>query len=175
MSICKERLLHSGRILDLYSETHEMPDQRQADFEIIRHPGGSGALPVLDDGRIILIRQFRPAARGYLYEIPAGRLEPEEDARSCAERELIEEIGYRAGQVDSLGYVYSTIGFCTEKIYLFVARNLQADTMAHEPDEYIEPMTFSLEEALELIAQGQVTDAKTQIALMRYALKLEQK
>lgn len=175
MSKIAEEILYHGRILDLAREVHKMPDNREANFEIIRHPGGAAALPVLNDGRLLLIRQFRPAAQDYIYEIPAGRLEVGEDAASCVERELEEEVGYRPQQLESLGYVYSSVGFCNEKIYLFIATELQQTQTAHEPDEFIEPMVVTLDEALEMISAGTITDAKTQIALLRYALQTRDK
>ncbi len=170
MSKLKEEIIYRGRILDLARETHQMPNRRESNFEIVQHPGGAAALPVLTDGRLLLIRQFRPAAQDYIYEIPAGRLEPGEDAATCVARELEEEVGYRPQQLDSLGYVYSSVGFCTEKIYLFVASDLQQAQTALEPDEFIEPHIVTLDEALEMISSGVINDAKTQIALLRYAV-----
>lgn len=171
----KEEILHRGRILNLVHEIHCMPDNRESGFEIVRHPGGAAALPILSDGRLLLIRQFRPAARDYIYEIPAGRLEVGEDAAGCVERELEEEVGYRPQQLESLGYVYSSVGFCNEKIYLFIATELVQTQTAHEPDEFIELLVVTLAEALEMISAGTITDAKTQIALLRYAIQARDK
>ena len=170
MSKLSEEVLYQGRILDLTRETHRMPDQREARFEIIQHPGGAAALPVLEDGRIILIRQFRPAAEDYILEIPAGRLEPGEDAGQCIVRELQEEIGYKPAKVENLGAVYSSVGFCNEQIHLFIAKDLTKTETALEPDEFITPLLMSLDEALEKISSGEIVDAKTQITLLRYAL-----
>ena len=170
MTKISEEILHHGRILDLAREVHRLPDRREAGFEIIQHPGGAAALPVRADGRLQLIRQFRPAAGDYICEIPAGRLEPGEDAASCIRRELQEEIGCRPGLLEPLGFVYSTVGFCNERIHLFVARQLEPVATAHEPDEYIEPLLVSLDEALAMIAAGELPDAKSQVALLRYAL-----
>ena len=175
MSKVAEEILHHGHILDLAHEIHRMPDNKESGFEIIRHPGGAAALPVLDDGRLLLIRQFRPAAEDYIYEIPAGRLEIGENSAGCIERELEEEVGYRPRQLDSLGYVYSSVGFCNEKIYLFIASELEQTQTAHEPDEFIEPVIVTLDEALKMITAGTITDAKTQIALLRYALQSRDK
>ncbi|SHJ43095.1 ADP-ribose pyrophosphatase [Malonomonas rubra DSM 5091] len=171
MSKTNEEIIYRGRILDLARETHRMPDDREACFEIVQHPGGSAALPVLADGRVILIRQFRPAAASYVLEIPAGRLETGENADECIKRELQEEIGYSAEKVEDLGYVYSSMGFCTEKIHLFIATGLHKTETALEPDEFIEPIVMTIEKALEKIEDGSIVDAKTQLALMRYALK----
>lgn len=170
MSKLREESIYHGRILDLARETHQMPNKKESNFEIVQHPGGAAALPVLPDGRLLLIRQFRPAAQGYIYEIPAGRLEPGEDATICVTRELGEEVGYQPQHLESLGYVYSSIGFCTEKIYLFIARELQQTQTALEPDEFIEPHIVTLEDALNMISSGFIDDAKTQIALLRYAI-----
>lgn len=174
MTKTAEELLYSGRILDLARETHCMPDNREARFEIIQHPGGAAALPVLADDRIILIRQFRPAAEDYILEIPAGRLEENETAEQCIYRELQEEIGYKASSITPLGAVYSSVGFCNEQIHLFIARGLTTTETAHEPDEFIEPVIMDLPEALDLVKAGKIIDAKTQLCLLRYALSLQE-
>ncbi len=171
MSKLEEEIIYNGRILDLAREIHRMPDRREARFEIIRHPGGAAALPVMDDGRLILIRQFRPAAEDYIFEVPAGRLEPGEDGPACIDRELIEEIGFRAATIEPLGAVYSSVGFCNEQIHLFLASGLSPAETAHEPDEYIESVVVSLDQALQMIETGQIKDAKTQLCLLRYALR----
>jgi ADP-ribose pyrophosphatase len=165
-----EELLYQGRILDLARETHRMPDQREARFEIIQHPGGAAALPILEDGRVILIRQFRPAAQDYILEIPAGRLESGETGADCIDRELQEEIGYRSAKIETLGYIYSSVGFCNEKIFLYTASELSKTSTALEPDEFIEPLILTLAEAVEKITSGEIVDAKTQVTLLRYAL-----
>jgi ADP-ribose pyrophosphatase len=170
-----EEILYHGRILDLAREVHHMPDNREARFEIIQHPGGAAALPILENGRLLLIRQFRPAAQDFIYEIPAGRLEVGEDAAGCIERELEEEIGYRPGRLKPLGYVYSSVGFCNERIHLFIATKLKQSKTAHEPNEFIEPLITSLDEALEMISSGAIIDAKTQIVLLRYAIQTRDK
>lgn len=157
-----------GRVLDVAIEKHQMPDGRQSDFEIIRHPGGAAVLPVLADGRVLLIRQFRPTIGEMIYEIPAGRLEPGESARDCAGRELTEEAGYSAAQMLPLGGCWSTVGFCDEYIHLFLGRSLSVAEQTLEPDEFIElcPMTFA--EALEKVENGDISDSKTQLALLLY-------
>lgn len=170
MSKVTEEQIYHGRIFDLAREIHRLPDHREGSFEIVQHPGGAAALPILADGRVLLIRQFRPAARGYVLEIPAGRLEPGEDGASCVERELQEEIGYQAGIIEPLGTIYSSIGFCNEQLHLFIARELRKTATAHEPDEFIEPVSMGLEEALRRLRAGEIPDAKTQICLLRYAL-----
>jgi len=164
----QKRDLHSGRIIDLGLETHTLPDGRSADFEVVRHPGGAAVLPELDDGRLVLIRQFRPAADGLLIEIPAGRLESGEAPQNCAARELQEEAGYRAGRLEPLGTTLSTPGFCDERIHLFLGLELEPVRTAREQDEFIELLVVEPKEALRMLSSGEIVDAKTQLALLFY-------
>lgn len=159
-----------GQVLDVGLEEHLLPDGRHATFEIIRHPGGAAVLPLLDDGRVVLIRQFRPAAGRMIYEIPAGRLEPGEPAEACAARELIEEAGYEAATLAPLGGFWSTVGFCDEYIHLFLGRGLKAVQRCLEPDEFIELCPMPLDDAMQQVASGGIADSKTQLALLRYRL-----
>jgi ADP-ribose pyrophosphatase len=169
LSKVKENLIHHGRILDLMSETHRLPDQRDVVFEMIQHSGGSAALPILEDGRLLLIRQFRPAAQAYIYEIPAGRLEEGECPAESMRRELQEEVGMLATELTPLGFVYSSVGYSTEKIHLYVARGLTEVAASLEPDEFIEPEIVTLRQALQMIDEGTIVDSKTQLAILRYA------
>jgi len=172
MSLLEEDFIFKGKILDLALETHRMPDGREARFEMIHHPGGSAALPVDSDGRLLLIRQFRPAARGTILEIPAGRLEAGEDAAACIRRELQEEIGRKAARVELLGKVYSSVGFCREMIHIFLASGLSPTATAHEEHEFIEPIPLTPEEAFAMVDAGEIVDAKTLIALQAYRQRL---
>lgn len=164
--------VYAGRILDVAVEKHELPNGRQAHFEIIRHPGGAAVLPVLPDGQVLLIRQFRPAIGTMIYEIPAGRLEPQESAEECAGRELIEEVGYAATQILPLGGFWSTAGFCDEYIHLFLGQGLIPREQALEPDEVIELCPMPIDQAMILVKQGEILDSKTQLALLSYQLLL---
>lgn len=161
--------VYAGRVLDVGVEVHDMPNGRQSSFEIIRHPGGAAVLPVLPDGRVLLIRQFRPSIGAMVYEIPAGRLEPGETAEECAARELAEEAGYAATQMLALGCFWSTVGFCDELIHLYLARDLVAVEQQLEPDEFIELCPMALEDALQQITRAEILDSKTQLALMHYS------
>ncbi len=161
-----ERKIFDGRIVALAIEEHQLPDGRRADFEVLHHPGGAAVLPLLDDGRVVLIRQFRPALGGMLVEIPAGRLEPGEDPETCVRRELAEEVGYRAERVEKLGEMLPAVGFCDERVHLFVATGLHAVPQALEPDEYLEVLPLPLTEALAMVARGEIPDGKTQLALL---------
>lgn len=167
-----EKKLFAGRILTLALEEHTLPDGRSASFEVVRHPGGAAVLPVLDDGRILLIRQLRPAVGGRVLELPAGRLEPGEPPEACAWRELQEEVGYRPGRLERLGEIFSSVGFCNERIHLFVARELEPVAQALEPDEFLEILPLTLAEALQLLDRGELPDSKTALALLLYARSL---
>ena len=169
MSALKSRdIVFAGRVLDAGVEVHEMPDGRCSEFEIIRHPGGAAILPVLADGRVLMIRQFRPAIGDMVYEIPAGRLEPGEDPRNCAARELIEEAGYAAGEILPIGSCWSTVGFCDERIYLFLGRTLFKVEQQLEPDEVIDLCPMSIDDAMHKIGNKEILDSKTQLALLHY-------
>ncbi len=172
MSLLKEEIVFNGKILDLALETHTLPDGREARFEIIHHPGGAAALPIDSDGRILLIRQFRPAARGDILEIPAGRLEKGEDAAECIARELQEEIGRKAAQVELLSKIYSSVGFCREMIYIYLATELTTTPTAREDHEFIDLVPLTPEEAFKMVDEGKIVDAKTLIALQAYRQKL---
>ena len=166
------RSIYKGRIVSLAIESHRLPDGRRADFEIVHHPGGAAVLPLLADGRVLLIRQFRAVVGGEVLEIPAGRLEPGEAPEACARRELEEEAGWRAGRLLRLGQTLTSVGFCDERIYLFLADRLQPVPATPEADEFIAPLPLSLDEALGLVGSGAIIDAKTQLALLLYHASL---
>ncbi len=147
-------------------EKHQLPDGREAEFEMVRHPGGAAVLPLLPDGRVLLIRQFRPAAGGMLLEIPAGKLEPGEPPEQCARREIEEEAGFSAGRIEPLGRMLTAPGFCDEMLHLFVARDLSQVPSRLEPDEYIETAPLQVEDALKMALEGKIADGKTQLALL---------
>jgi len=159
----------AGRFIRVSLEEHWLPDGRRGAFEIVRHPGGAAVLPVLEDGRVLLIRQFRPAVDTSILELPAGKLEAGEEPLLCAARELEEETGYRAGRLEPLGQMWTAVGFCDELLHLFLARDLSRGEQALEPDEFIETIPLPLDEALALLRRGEIRDGKTQLALLLYA------
>ena len=162
------QFIYRGRIVDLSLEEHRLPDGRSASFEIIRHSGGAAVLPVLDEGRIVLIRQYRAAVGQTLWEIPAGRLEPGEEAAACVLRELREEAGYRAGHLEKLGDLYPAVGYSDELIHLYLARDLVPVPRAPEPDEVIETFVLTIEDVRGMLRRGEIRDAKTQLALLLF-------
>jgi ADP-ribose pyrophosphatase len=139
-------------------------------YQIVRHPGGAGILPVHGDGSISLIRQLRPAIDRTVLEIPAGRLSPAEQPMECARRELREETGITAAQLISLGYVYSSPGVFDEVIHLFAATGLTSGAAQPEADEVIEVLRLPLDEALQMASDGRISDGKTLAALFRWEL-----
>ncbi len=164
------KLIYQGRALTLNEECVVFPDGQRMVLEIVRHPGGAGALALDDEGRVCLIRQYRYAAGGWLWEIPAGRLETGEAAQACAQRELAEEAGLKAESWQPLATLLPSPGICDERIYLFLARELSPLPTAHEAGEYIEIHWLSLTDALTKVCAGEIVDAKTVIALQHTRL-----
>ena len=166
------RPVHDGRIVHLSIDTVRFPDGSVGELEMIRHSGAAAVLPVFGersehDPEILLIRQYRYASDGYLYEVPAGRPDRAgEDWEVCARRELEEETGYLAGSLERLTAIYTTPGFTDELIHLFVAYDLSAGAMAREADEFIDLVRVRLSAALGLIREGAITDAKTICTLL---------
>ena len=162
---------YTGRIIDLDVDTVKFPDGSTGQLEMIRHPGAAAVVPFVDppgsaDPRVIMLRQFRHAANGYLWEIPAGRLEPDEPPEACARRELREEAGMTAERVLPLTTILTTPGFTDELIHLFSAHNLSPVPTAREPDEFMEVHEIRWSEVGRRIRGGEIRDAKTLTALM---------
>jgi len=157
--------MYSGRVLKLDLDTVLLPNGRTTELEILRHPGASAIVPLKEDGRVVLIRQLRHAAGGFIYEIPAGKLDPQEDPRDCAVRELEEEVGYRAGFLELLTSIWTAPGFTDEVIHIFQGTNLEKGIQALDQDEVLEIVEWPLEEAMARIQDGTIRDAKTIIGL----------
>jgi ADP-ribose pyrophosphatase len=157
--------IFAGKVLILNRETVMLPNGQSAELEIIRHPGASAVVPVTENGMIVLIRQYRHAAGGFIYEIPAGKLHPQEDPEICAARELEEEIGYRAGQLTLLTSIWTAPGFTDEIIHIYRGSDLQPGRQQLDPDEVVEVVEWPLEKAIAGIRDGTIRDAKTIIGL----------
>jgi ADP-ribose pyrophosphatase len=134
--------------------------------EVVRHPGGAGALPLFDDGRVALVKQYRHPARRELLEIPAGRIEVGETPEMCAAREVEQEIGFRAGRIEKLAEFYSTPGFCEEKLHVYLATDLTPSSQALDHDELVEVVYLPFAEAAQMLGRGGIEDSKTIIALL---------
>jgi ADP-ribose pyrophosphatase len=167
----ESRRVYTGKVISLDLDTVRFPDGSVGELEMIRHPGASAVVPFLSDPRgvdpqVLMIRQYRYASNGYLYEIPAGRLNPGEDPRDCAARELKEETGCTAEQLEHLLTMYTTPGFTDEKIHLFMATGLVTGETKHEADEFLELHPVLLSRALEMIEAGEIQDSKTALSLL---------
>jgi len=165
------RRAYTGRIINLDVDTVRFPDGSQGEMEMVRHPGASAVVPFLSDPRgedpqLLMIRQYRYAALDFLYEIPAGRLEPHEDPATCARRELQEETGCTAATVEHLHTMYTTPGFTDEKIHLFLAYDLTRGESSRDVDEFITVEVVALTSALEMIRDGRIKDAKTALGIL---------
>lgn len=171
MTLIGSERRYEGRIIHLDVDTVRFPDGSTGQLEMIRHPGASAVVPMLDDPagpdpRVLLIRQFRHAADGVIWEVPAGRLDPGETPEECARRELAEETGMRASQLTRLTTIYTTPGFTDERIHLFLADGLEEGTHRREADEFMELRPTPWSEAMRLIEQGAIMDGKTLVALL---------
>lgn len=158
------RSLHKGRVGDFGIETVTLPNGNVVDLEILRHPGASAVVPLHADGTVTLIRQHRHAAGGIIWEIPAGKLEPGEDPLECGRRELVEEAGL-TGTLAHLTTIHTTPAFTDEIIHLYVATGLSEVPTNLDADEIITTERMPLERALDLARRGEMTDAKSIIAL----------
>jgi ADP-ribose pyrophosphatase len=162
---------YSGRVVSLDVDEVRFPDGSTGRLEMVRHPGASAIVPIVtslddDDPEVVLLRQYRYAADGYLYEIPAGVLHANEPPAVCAARELEEETGYRAASIAPLMTMFTTPGFTDEVIHLFLATGLTEGTVAREQDEFIELVPTRLSRALIMIQRGDIRDAKTALGLL---------
>lgn len=164
------RRVYSGKILALDVDQVRFPDGTIGELEMLRHPGASAIVPLFDvekpDPEVLLIRQYRYAAEGYVYEIPAGRLDPGETPEACAQRELGEETGYSASRLRHLITIYTTPGFTDERIHIFVGDGLTQGEADREPDEFLELHSVCLSEAVAMVRSGKIVDGKTIIGLL---------
>lgn len=161
------REIHDGRVVRLSIDTVRLPNGRVHDLELIRHPGAAAVVPLLDDGTVLLVRQYRYATGGWLLEVPAGKLDPSEPPERCALREVEEETGYQPGRLDPLGWIWTTPGFTDERIWLYVARELRPSFQALQEDEVLSVERVPLDDAVAMAADGVIVDGKSVAALFR--------
>lgn len=171
MTLISAERIYTGRVVNLDVDTVQFPNGSTGKLEMLRHPGASAVIPFVDepnaaDPRIVLIRQFRHAADGVIWEIPAGRLDQGEQPETCAHRELAEETGYTAAHLHRLTTFLTTPGFTDEKIHLFYAHGLTEGAHHREADEFMELHTLRWSEVLQKIGTGEISDGKTLIALL---------
>ena len=163
--------IYKGKVVTLNLETVTLPNGATVELEVVRHPGAAAIVPMKDERTVILIRQFRLAAGGFIYEIPAGKLFPGEDPRLCAERELEEEIGYRAGAIERLETFFTAPGVTDEVMHLFLATALAKTAQKLDHDEVLEVVEMPLEQAIARIRDGTIRDAKTIVGLQSVYLR----
>lgn len=158
--------LYEGRVIRLGLESLQLPNGQPLELEIVRHPGGAAVVALDAEDRVCLLRQYRHAAGGWLWELPAGKLEPGEAAQLTAQRELEEEAGLQAGAWHRLGEILTTPGFCDEVIHLFLARQLTQIPARPQAHELIEIHWLPLNSALQQVHGGEIRDAKTMLGLL---------
>lgn len=167
--VLNRAVIHTGRIFRIERDRVALPGGHTVEMEIIRHPGSVVLLPVPAPGQIILIRQYRYTVDRYIWELPAGSLEPDEDPERAAARECEEEIGQVPARIERLGSFYPTPGFCDELMHFYRCSELGApapdSTATKDEDEDIEPRAFTLEEARAMVASGEIVDLKTMAGL----------
>jgi ADP-ribose pyrophosphatase len=166
------RDVYRGRIVHLTVEDVTLPNGHATSLEIVRHPGAAAVVALDDDGRVTLIRQYRHAVGGYLWEVPAGKLDPGETPLTCAARELGEEVGLAARHLEAMGSIVTCPGFCDEVIHLFLATGLSPIGTNRGADEIIESVSnVPLRDALSMYQRGEIRDAKTIAALLQAELR----
>lgn len=168
----KRELAYEGTVLKVYCDHMEFENGNTAKFDYIHHDGAAAVVPVMDDGRIIMVRQYRNALDRYTLEIPAGKLDdPKEPGIDCATRELEEETGYKSHDLEWLITVRTTVALCNEKIEIFVAKNLIPSKQNLDEDEYIDVKAYTVDELKEKIYSGEIEDSKTISAILAYDVK----
>lgn len=170
-SVVASHRIFTGKIFSVDVDQVKFPNDTVGQAEVVRHPGGCAILPFLSDPagadpQILLIRQYRYAVGGYIYEVPAGRLDPGEDPKDTAVRELKEETGCTAEKIEHLTTVYTAPGFTDEQIFIYMAIGLTRGESATEDDEFLEVLTVNLSRALQMIQQGEIRDAKSIVAIL---------
>ena len=158
--------IFSGRLIDLYFDHIELPNGKSSTREWIKHPGAVCVIPILPNGNLCLVRQYRYGPRAEFIEIPAGKLDAGEDPLVCAKRELEEEIGYSAGKLTFLTNIHPAIGFSNEKMWMYLAEDLILSKQNLDQDEFLELYPLSVNEAIDLIFQGKITDVTTVIRIL---------
>lgn len=166
------KLSYHGAIMEIYTDDMQMPDGRIVQWDYFHHKGGAAVIPVLEDGKILMVRQYRNALDRYTLEIPAGAYDCEgEEGLVCASRELEEETGYKTEDFTFLLNMNSMPAFTNEKVAIYVAKNLKPSHQHLDEQEFLNVETWKLEDLLEKIYQGELTDSKTVCGLLAYQLK----
>lgn len=168
----KRELKYKGAIIDFYQDTMEIDGNHTAVWDFIKHKGAAAVVPVTEEGKILMVRQYRNALERYTLEIPAGALDAEDEPGIvCAARELEEETGYRSEDLEWLITLRTTVAYCNERIEVYVAKNLIPSKQHLDDDEFIDLSAYTIEELKEKIFKGEIEDSKTVASLLAYAEK----
>lgn len=162
----KSEHVFDGQLLKVRKDRVTLPNGKEAVREWIEHPGAAAIVPVLSDGRIVMVKQYRYPMGKVTLEIPAGKLDPDEAPINCAIRELEEETGYTAHKIEYITSIGTTMAFSNEVIHLYIAENLESGEQSPDEDEFINTAIFTREEIDQMIQSGQIDDAKTLVALL---------
>lgn len=165
-------LAYQGTVLKVYKDHMKFSNGNTEDWDFIHHDGAAAVIPVMDDGKILMVKQYRNALERDTLEIPAGKLDdPDEEGIVCASRELKEETGYSSDDLEWLLTIRTTVAFCDERIEVFVARNLIPGEQHLDEDEFVDVKAYKLEELKEMIFEGKIQDSKTMAAILAYESK----
>ena len=159
-----------GKLLHVYSDEAELPDKTTSTREWIKHPGASAVVPVFEDGSIMLLHQFRYPPKQTFIEVPAGKIDPGEDQKTTAERELFEESGIKCEHLEEVGSFYPAIGYADEIIYVYAAWGLTVEDQSVDDDEFLLKYRIPFSKALEMIKTGEITDGKTICSLVQASM-----
>lgn len=165
--------VYNGKLFNVVLEKVTLPNGVVKDREIVRHPGAAAMVPILDDGSVVLVKQYRHAVGKFVWEIPAGTLEPGEGSLECAQRELLEETGYRAATFHRLTAIWPAPGYTDEEIHIFLATGLTMAEQRLQDDEVLKAQPVPFNEAIEMIAGGAIQDGKTIVGLLLTSLRHE--
>lgn len=165
--LVKRTSIYPGAVVNLSLDKVKLPNDLVVELERVRHPGAAAMVPICESGEVLLVRQYRYATGGFLLEIPAGKLDSGEEPKRCAHRELVEEVGRKAGSLVSLGWIWTTPGFSDEKIWLYLAQDLKEAEQSLEEDEVLSVERFPLERAVQMAQTGEIVDGKTICGLLR--------
>jgi len=166
--------LHRGRVYNLIRENVTLENGVTTDMEFVEHPGATAIIPMVNESRVLLLKQYRHSLRGYIWEIPAGTLDPRESVINCAKRELIEETGYSARQWQKLAEITPVPGYSDERIHIYLATDLQPAKQSLDKDEIISVHEVDLREAIDMIKKGEIRDAKSIAGLFLALNRLNQ-
>ena len=169
-TMLESKEIFAGRVIRVTYDTVRLENGNTSTREVVHHHGGACILPVDEAGNVYLVRQFRYAIGEEIWELPAGKLEAGEDPFGAAKRELGEECGLTADHFEDLGVVYPTVGYDSERIYIWAATGLHPAAQHLDEDEFLDVVKMPLEKALALVLDGTIRDSKTQVGLMKYAL-----